>query len=222
VTSDSSARRADATAAWAIVVAAGDATRFGSLKQYAPLAGQRVVDWSIGAARAACEGVVLVVPADRGEQPEPTVDRVIVGGATRSASVRAGLALVPAYVEIVVVHDAARPLAKPALFHAVIDAVAAGADAAVPAVNVGDTLWARSDGPLDRDSVAAVQTPQAFRAATLRRAHAEAPEASDDASVVDAAGGRVVLVDGDPRNRKITEAFDLDVATLLLAAPVDE
>lgn len=223
MTTDSSAPRTLATGAWAIVVAAGEATRFGSPKQYALLAGQRVVDWSIGAARAACEGVVLVVPAERGERAEPTVDRVITGGATRSASVRAGLTAVPDGVEIIVVHDAARPLASPTLFRAVIDAIAAGADAAVPAVDVVDTLWARSGGPVDRDALVAVQTPQAFRAAALRRAHAGAPDASDDASVVNAAGGTVALVPGDPRNRKITEPFDLDVAALVLgASPVDE
>jgi len=200
---------------WGIVVAAGTGRRFGGAKQFEPLLGKRVLDWSLEAARAACDGVVTVLPPDRqepGTQP---------GGATRSASVRAGLAAVPQTAEIVVVHDAARPLAAPELFRRVIAAVRAGADAAIPVVAVADTIKRvvgdRVTGTLDRASLVAVQTPQAFRAEALRKAHATGSEATDDAALIEAHGGIVVTVAGDPRNFKLTSPDDLIVAAVLLA-----
>jgi 2-C-methyl-D-erythritol 4-phosphate cytidylyltransferase len=203
---------------WAVVVAGGSGSRFGAMKQYEPLGGRRVLDWSLDAARAGCQGVVLVVPSELVGKPEPLADVVVAGGATRSASVRAGLAAVPPDAATVLVHDAARPLASAALFEAVVAALAAGADAAVPAVAVTDTLR-RIDGvPVDRSDLVAVQTPQGFRADALRAAHASEPEATDDASLVEAAGGCVVVVPGEVRNRKITDPDDLVVAEALLAA----
>jgi 2-C-methyl-D-erythritol 4-phosphate cytidylyltransferase len=195
---------------WAIVVAAGSGSRFGGPKQYEPLDGRRVLDWSLDACRAACDGVVLVVPPDR-VGDEEKADVVVAGGATRSASVRAGLAALPADADVVVVHDAARPTAAPRLFDAVIAAVWAGADGAVPAVPVADTVK-RVDGErvvetLDRSVLVAVQTPQAFKVDVLRRAHVG--DATDDAALVEAAGGTVVVVPGDPLNRKITVPSDL-------------
>jgi 2-C-methyl-D-erythritol 4-phosphate cytidylyltransferase len=123
---------------------------------------------------------------------------------------------VPAAAEVVVVHDGARPLAGAELFARVVEAVREGADAAVPAVEVTDTLRHRSGAPVDRGELVAVQTPQAFRAAALRQAHTGEPEASDDASLVEAAGGKVVVVDGSPANLKITRPVDLIVAEALL------
>jgi 2-C-methyl-D-erythritol 4-phosphate cytidylyltransferase len=205
-------------AVWVIVVAAGEGRRFGAAKQYAPLAGRRVLDWSLDAARTVADGVVLVVPPDRAGDAEPQADAVAAGAATRSGSVRAGLDRVPAGAEVVVVHDGARPLAGPDLFGAVVDAVRAGADAAVPGVPVSDTLRSRGGGVVDRHGVVAVQTPQAFRAAALRAAHAGGAEATDDASLVEAGGGKVVVVDGSPANLKITDPADLVVAEALLGA----
>jgi 2-C-methyl-D-erythritol 4-phosphate cytidylyltransferase len=205
-------------AVWVIVVAAGEGRRFGAAKQYAPLAGRRVLDWSLAAARTVADGVVLVVPPDRAGDAEPLADAVAPGAATRSGSVRAGLDRVPAGTEVVVVHDGARPLAGPDLFAAVVDAVRAGADAAVPGVPVSDTLRSRVGGAVDRDGVVAVQTPQAFRAAALRAAHAGGAEATDDASLVEAGGGKVVVVEGSPANLKITAPADLVVAEALLGA----
>jgi 2-C-methyl-D-erythritol 4-phosphate cytidylyltransferase len=206
--------------AWAIVVAAGQGSRFGSPKQYERLGGRRLLDWSLDAARASCAGVVLVVPPDRVGDAEP-VDAVVAGGDTRSASVRAGLAAVPAGVETVVVHDAARPLAGEELFRRVIEPVDLGLDAAICAVPVTDTVKAVRDGrvtkTLDRRNLVAVQTPQAFRAAVLRRAHRGEPEATDDAALVEAIGGRVVVVPGEPRNLKVTDPDDLAMAEALLA-----
>lgn len=200
---------------WAIVVAAGAGERFGERKQFARLGYGRVVDWSLRAAREHCDGVVLVVPADQVGDDEPQADAVVAGGATRSGSVRAGLAAVPANVEVVVVHDAARPVPLPEVWRRVLAAVQGGADAAVPAVPVTDTLREVGGGTVDRARFVAVQTPQAFRAQVLRAAHAAEAEGTDDASLVEAVGGTVVVVDGDATNLKITTPFDLTVADLL-------
>jgi 2-C-methyl-D-erythritol 4-phosphate cytidylyltransferase len=200
---------------WAVVVAAGSGSRFGAPKQYEPLAGRRVIDHSLDAAREWCDGVVLVVPPERAGTPEPSADVVVAGGATRSESVRRGLAAVPDAATVVVVHDGARPMARAALWRSVIDAVVGGADAAVPVVPVTDTLRHIGGGTIDRDRVVAVQTPQAFASAALRQAHATGPESTDDASLVEAGGGRVVTVAGDPANLKITNPVDLVVAGAL-------
>jgi 2-C-methyl-D-erythritol 4-phosphate cytidylyltransferase len=202
---------------WTIVVAGGRGERFGVAKQYEPLAGGRVIDLAREAAESVSDGVVLVVPAADVER-----ERGVAGGATRSASVRAGLAAVPEEATIVCVHDAARPLASPELFARVCGAVRAGADAAVPAVPVSDTIKVvDGDGVVvatpERAGLVAVQTPQAFRARLLRRAHADGAEASDDAALVERLGGRVVTVPGEPWNRKITEADDLAWARRHLA-----
>lgn len=194
---------------WTIVVAGGSGTRFGGLKQYEVLGPSRVLDWSVNAARAASDGVVLVVPAADAER-----EGGVAGGATRSDSVRAGLAHVPAEATIVCVHDGARPFADAAVFRRVIDAVATGADAAIPGIAVADTIkQIDADGTVVhtpvRASLSAVQTPQAFRASALRAAHAAGGDATDDAALLEAAGGRVVVVAGDTANRKITDPDDL-------------
>jgi 2-C-methyl-D-erythritol 4-phosphate cytidylyltransferase len=212
----------DATV-WTVVVAAGAGARFGAPKQFEALGDRRVVDWALEAAQAASAGVVLVLPPDVAVADEPLADVVVAGGATRSASVRAGLAAVPPDADVVVVHDAARPLAPPALFEAVVEAVVAnGADAAVPGVALADTVKrVAADGSvvetLDRASLVAVQTPQAFRASALRAAHATGADATDDAALIEATGGRVVVVDGDPRAAKLTTPADLTAARRVVA-----
>lgn len=203
----------------AIVVAAGSGSRFGAPKQFVSLRGAPVVHRAVAASRAACDGVVVVVPAGR-DWIGPEVIKAVPGGDTRAESVRCGLEVVPGDCEIVVVHDAARPLAAAPLFAAVIGAVETGADAAVPALPITDTVK-RIEGnsvveTLDRSGLVAVQTPQAFRADALRSAHAAAGQAPDDAALVEAAGGRVQVVPGDPRNLKITTAMDLELAMALL------
>ena len=190
---------------WTIVVAGGTGQRFGGPKQYEPLGDRRVLDWCVAAATAASDGVVVVVPA-----PDAGREHAIAGGATRSDSVRAGLAQIPADATIVCVHDGARPFASADLFAAVIAAVVGGADAAVPGVPVSDTIkQVDFDGTVlgtpVRATLRAVQTPQAFRADALRRAHASAGDATDDAALVEANGGRVVVVAGEEHNRKITD-----------------
>jgi 2-C-methyl-D-erythritol 4-phosphate cytidylyltransferase len=202
-----------------IVVAAGSGTRFGSAKQFATLAGARLVDIAVDFASRHADEVVIVLPPDC-EWDGSAAATAVSGGAQRSDSVRAGLAAVAPDAGVVVVHDAARPLASGALFDAVVDAVRDGADGAIPGVPVTDTIK-RVDGvrvveTIDRAALVAVQTPQAFRADVLRRAHASGADASDDAALVESAGGTVVVVPGEATNLKITDARDLAVAAALL------
>jgi 2-C-methyl-D-erythritol 4-phosphate cytidylyltransferase len=205
---------------WSIVLAAGAGRRYAPdvLKQYEQLGQWRVVDLSMARARTVSDGVVLVVGADQADVPEPLADVVVVGGERRSDSVRRGLEAVPDDCDIVVVHDGARPLAPTELFESVIEALLAGADAAIPGVPVTDTIKQIDDGcvvgTLDRDDLVAVQTPQAFRAEVLRRAHEGEPDATDDAALVESVGGTVMVVEGDPMNLKITTRHDLGVARL--------
>ena len=217
---------------WAVVVAAGSGTRLGAdgPKAFVEVAGRRLVDWALDGAARNADRVVAVVPAGLAGDAAAVASLAgatsVVGGAdTRSGSVRCGLGAIPEAGEhdVVVIHDAARPLASDALYAAVVAAVVAGADGAVPGVPVADTLKRVGDdaavlGTVERDGLVAVQTPQAFRVGTLRRAHAAAPEASDDAGLVEAVGGRVVVVPGDARNRKVTTPDDLALVAALLAA----
>jgi 2-C-methyl-D-erythritol 4-phosphate cytidylyltransferase len=210
---------------WAVVVAGGSGQRFGQMKQFALLAERPVVEWAVEACRPSSSGVVLVLPRGAGVENAHGADVVVEGGASRAESVRLGLAAVPASAEVIVVHDAARPLASDALFRAVIAAVTSeGAGGAIPGIPVSDTIKAVAvvDGSqtvtqtLDRASLVAVQTPQAFAAQLLRRAHAAGGEATDDAALVEALGATVRVVPGDPRNLKITTPADLGTAERLL------
>jgi len=213
---------------WVVVVAAGSGERFGAAKQFAQLGGRTMVQWAVDASRAVADGVVVVVPAGdvsgdgwrRGVTAE--ADVVVAGGDSRAASVRAGLAAVPDSAEVIVVHDGARPLASPALFRAVVDAVTGGADAAIPGIAVADTLKRVEDGAVvdtvARDGLVAVQTPQAFRADVLRRAHGTGSDATDDAGLVESMGATVRVVPGEPRNIKVTTVADLEVAQALAMA----
>ena len=204
---------------WAIVVAAGRGSRFGAAKQFAQLGGRTVLDHAVDVAHDACDGVVVVIAADRAWTPPAGVRRAD-GGATRSDSVRAGLAVVPDDTDVIVVHDAARPLASRRLFDLVVQAVTDGADGAVPALAVTDTVK-RVEGnrvveTVSRDGLVVVQTPQAFRADRLRTAHRSGRVDTDDAALVEAGGGVVVVVDGEARNLKLTVADDLDLVQALL------
>jgi 2-C-methyl-D-erythritol 4-phosphate cytidylyltransferase len=214
---------------WAIVVAAGRGTRFGGLKQFASVGERTVADLAVEAVAAVADGVVLVVPPDFLSAGEGVagVDRpglcVAAGRATRAGSVRAGLAMVPADCEVVVVHDAARPLASPQLCEAVVKAVRAGADGAIPGVPIHDTVKRVAEDvvveTLDRSDLVRVQTPQAFSAPMLRRAHEGEPEATDDAGLVEKIGGRVVVVPGEEANVKITGPDDLHAVTWWATRP---
>lgn len=219
---------------WSIVVAGGSGSRFGAMKQFTSLGGRPVVEWAVEACHSVSTGVVLVVPAELWKTPKQSAygaDAVVIGGASRAESVRRGLEAVPTDVEVIIVHDAARPLAPPALFAAVLEALHdEEVVGAVPGVPVSDTIKV-VDGhmnvtsTLDRTSLVAAQTPQAFRADALRAAHARAANgtdvATDDAMLVEAEGGLVRVVPGHPGNLKITTPDDLDTAERLLAAAKD-
>jgi 2-C-methyl-D-erythritol 4-phosphate cytidylyltransferase len=196
---------------WTIVVAAGSGARFGGAKQFQTVGDDRLVDIAVRTATRSTDHVVLVLPAGA-VWDGPPVAAAVAGGATRADSVRAG-------VDVVVVHDATRPLATGALFAAVIDAVRDGADGAVPGLPIADTIK-RVEGEqvietVPRDDLVAVQTPQAFRAGALRAAHRECADATDDATLVERDGGKVVVVPGDPVNIKVTGPADLDLVTAL-------
>jgi 2-C-methyl-D-erythritol 4-phosphate cytidylyltransferase len=214
-------RDAEVVSVWVIVVAAGGGTRFGGAKQFERLGDSMVIDRSVETARSCTDGVVVVLPAAGAEWRAPDGVATVVGGATRTESVRAGLEVVPPEADVIVVHDAARPLATTALYEATIAAVREGAAAAIPGMSVSDTIK-RVDGTtvvttVDRGDLVAVQTPQAFAATALRAAHARADaEGTDDAALVEALGGTVVVVTGEPRNLKLTVADDLAIARALL------
>ncbi len=213
---------------WSIVVAGGSGRRFGAPKQFSVLGGRPVLEWAVDACRPFSEGVVLVVPPDFADADAPMhgADALVAGGDTRADSVRRGLAAVPVEADVVLVHDAARPLATPEVFAAVIAAVVEeGVDGAVPGVPVRDTIKEVDDAhnvtaTLDRTALVAVQTPQGFRADVLRRAHEQGmSDATDDAVLVEALGGRVRVVPGDPDNLKITTTDDLRDAQHRLFIP---
>jgi 2-C-methyl-D-erythritol 4-phosphate cytidylyltransferase len=199
----------------AVVVAAGQGQRFGGPKQFAIMNHDTVTSLSVRASRSVADSVVLVVPANYQGDGEGA-DVVVIGGSTRAESVRAGLKEC-GDADVIVVHDAARPLATPALFTAVVNAVLAGADGAVPGLPISDTVKrVRREGTLnvveettERSELVAVQTPQAFARDILIRAHANGDDATDDAALVEALGGRVVVVDGEVDNIKITFPGDL-------------
>jgi 2-C-methyl-D-erythritol 4-phosphate cytidylyltransferase len=193
---------------WTIVVGGGTGQRFGSQKQYERLGNVRVIDMSRTIAERISHGVVVVVP-----EQDAARENAVAGGATRSDSVRAGLAVIPADASIICVHDAARPLASEALYRRVVEAVIDGADGAIPGIPVADTIKIVENQVVtatpDRETLVAAQTPQAFRAEILREAHAHRGGTTDDAALVEAQGGTVVVVDGEERNRKITRPDDL-------------
>ncbi len=162
--------------------------------------------------------------ADQGVDNEATrvTIEVVAGGAERGDSVAAGLSALSADVGIVLVHDAARCLAPPEVFHRVIAAVREGAVAVVPGVPVVDTIKEVDDrgrvvGTPERARLRAVQTPQGFRRDVLDRAHATASDATDDAALVERLGETVFVVEGDSRALKVTTPADLEVAARILA-----
>ena len=188
--------------------------------------------------------VVVVAPADGVAQVRSLLDgsglddtsdttiRVVPGGATRQESVRLGLAALPPQVDVVLVHDAARPLVPVEVVDAVVRAVAEGAEAVVPAVPLADTV--KQVGPAagpgqpepvlgtpDRSTLRAVQTPQGFRRDVLLSVHDKAlsdgVDATDDAGLVERYGGQVVVVAGHEEAFKVTRPLDLVLAEAVLA-----
>ena len=205
---------------WALVLAAGGGRRFGGAKQFALAGVRRLVDLVVSTAAEACDAVVVVLP-EGVAWDGPPVQAAVAGGPTRADSVRRGLAAVPAHAGIVVVHDAAHPLATAGLFRAVVAAVRDGAAAAVPGLPLAEVLKRVEGGrvvaTVPRDGVVQAQTPHAFRADVLRRAHAGAPDAPEDSVLVEALGLPVAVVAGEPANLHVTTADDLALVDAYLA-----
>jgi 2-C-methyl-D-erythritol 4-phosphate cytidylyltransferase len=210
-----------------VIAAAGSGERLGAggPKAFIELAGRPMIDWSLAAFESArAVGEVIVAAPPSSEQRVSQLGVVAVaGGEHRSQSVANALRL--ASGEIVVVHDAARPLVTPGLIDAVVEELAAEPEAAavIAATPVTDTIKEASgdrvERTLDRSGLWSVQTPQAFRAPALQEALADADavaEASDDAMLVERMGGRVMIHSAPPENLKVTTPFDLRVAELVL------
>jgi 2-C-methyl-D-erythritol 4-phosphate cytidylyltransferase len=216
---------------WAVLAAAGSGERLGGdrPKAFVRLGEQPLLAESL-ARLDASQWIDAIVVAAPPEWEEPAillaeelgcgkVSACVTGGATRADSVRLGLAEVPRNAAVVVVHDAARPLLEDGVVERVVAALGEGWDGAVPALPLADTIK-RVDGDrvvetLARDDLRAVQTPQAFVADVLRTA-LTGSDWTDCAAAVEAAGGRVKVVDGDLRLIKVTDAADLDRVAALL------
>lgn len=216
-----------------VIVAAGMGTRLGAgmPKALVPVAGEPLVVHALRRAYAVrgLRALVIVVPPGHRAEFEGLVstsggeERLVLvdGGAERTDSVAAGLAALPDECDIVLIHDAARAFAPTCLFDAVVDAIedgaTGGADAVVPGLPVTDTVkQVGADGhvevTLPRERLRAIQTPQGFRRAALEAAHATGRQATDDAALVEATGGRVRVIDGSPEAFKVTIPADLDLA----------
>jgi len=216
----------DVGATWALIAAAGSGERLGMdrPKAFAALGGRPLLAESIDRLDRSEVVDAIVVAAPPGwEEPsillaeELAASKVVAcvtGGATRAESVAAALAEVPEAALVIMVHDAARPLLDEAHLERLLVPLAEGYDGAVPVVPVADTLKRVRDGAVvetvDREGLVAAQTPQAFLAATLRRAFAgDVDGATDCAGLVERAGGRVAVVEGDARLLKVTTPADL-------------
>ena len=225
----------EAGATWAVLVAGGIGTRLGidRPKAFALLAGRPLLAESLDRLDRCPWIDAIVVAAPPGwEEPaillseELAVTKVVscvTGGETRAESVRAALGDVPGEALVVLVHDAARPLVDDAVIERVLGLLAEGFDGVVPALPVPDTVKRVEQGvvveTVPREGLVGAQTPQAFLAPALRRAFSgDLSEATDCASLVERAGGRVAVTDGDPRLLKVTTAGDLALVESLLSA----
>jgi 2-C-methyl-D-erythritol 4-phosphate cytidylyltransferase len=212
---------------WAVLVAAGRGERLGldQPKAFAKLGENPLLAEPLRRLEESgwVDAIVLVAPPGWEEPAILLAEELgcgkvvacVAGGETRTDSVRAGLAEVAADALAVLVHDAARPLVSDAVVGRVLAALSEGWDGAVPGLPVADTLKRVGGGgaiveTVPRDSLWAVQTPQAFAVDVLRRAYAGGGDATDCAALVEAGGGRVTVVEGDPRLLKVTTRADLE------------
>ncbi|MFL6167503.1 MAG: 2-C-methyl-D-erythritol 4-phosphate cytidylyltransferase [Ornithinibacter sp.] len=215
-----------------VVVAAGSGTRLGAglPKAFVPLLGRPLLGYAVDtvARVPGLAALVVVAPPDRADPSGPSWEGVdlppdavvVVGGASRTDSVAAGLAAVGA-VDVVLVHDAARCLTPLAVVERVVEAVRRGAAGAVPGIPLVDTVKTVDaagviTGTPDRASLRAVQTPQGFAREVLVAAYRSGLAATDDAALVELAGHHVVVVEGDPLAFKVTTPDDLEHAERLL------
>ncbi|MCQ1957668.1 2-C-methyl-D-erythritol 4-phosphate cytidylyltransferase [Arthrobacter sp. zg-Y826] len=232
-----------------VVVAGGSGQRlgYGMPKAQVPLAGEPMLVHALRAVQAADIAAAIAVAVPAGDtlmrsicDRFPATVSAVDGGATRPESVRAALRALPADLDAVLVHDAARALTPPEVFHRVAAALAAGASAVIPAIPVVDTVKDTAPvresaesavaarlvtGTPDRSRLRAVQTPQGFDAALLRRAHEAAlsfdkdtaAAVTDDAMLVESLGTEVYVVEGSQLSLKITTPLDLMLAEAILA-----
>jgi 2-C-methyl-D-erythritol 4-phosphate cytidylyltransferase len=205
---------------WGLVLAAGQGSRFGTRKQFVAAAGRRLVDLAVATLARTCDRVVVVLPPGR-TWDGPPVAAVIAGGEDRGSSVRRGLDAIPDADGIVVVHQAANPLASQQLVQSLITAIVGGAVAAAPGLRPADLVRRSTDGRMGdvigRDDLVLVQTPAAFRLRTLRKAHGSGAAALEDTALVSAIGEEVLIVPGDPRNIHVATPEDLELVAALLA-----
>jgi 2-C-methyl-D-erythritol 4-phosphate cytidylyltransferase len=205
---------------WAVVLAAGEGSRFGGAKQFARAAGRRLVDLAVAAAADACDNVILVLPEGR-PWDGANVHAVVGGGHDRRTSVHHGLEAIPATDGMVIVHQAANPLATADLMRVLLETLSDGAWAAAPGLRPADLVRRiEDDGTMGevvgRDDLVLVQTPAAFRLRTLREAHASGAVALEDTALVSAIGREVQVVPGDPRNVHVATPEDLELVAALL------
>jgi 2-C-methyl-D-erythritol 4-phosphate cytidylyltransferase len=205
-----------------IVPAGGSGERLGAdgPKAFVVCAGRPLIEWSLEVLHSVCDRVVAAVPS--GHEVEPDF---VVGGESRSASVRRAVAAAPD-ADVYVVHDAARPLVTRELVQQCMNALGPGIDGAIAAVPMTDTVKeVATDGrvlrTLDRSQLWAIQTPQVFKGDILRRAlerdAAALAAATDDAWLVDDVGGVITVVEAFPENIKVTRESDLRIVEALLA-----
>ncbi len=227
-----------------VMLAAGSGSRFGRAKQFERIGKHTMLTHALLAAGQVAGGIVVVLPAqDARLRPAPAAASAefpaalglpgtpgcpvvcVAGGEQRADSVRAALAAIPAEAGIIVVADSSHPLASPALYRRVVDAVRDGsADAALPGLALTEVIATVQDGVrtggLPRAGHVLAQTPQAFRADVLRAAHAAAPAVTEDSALVADHGARVVVVPGEERNIHVTTVQELEMARALARAPV--
>jgi 2-C-methyl-D-erythritol 4-phosphate cytidylyltransferase len=204
---------------WGIVYAAGSGARFGGLKQFEHIAGERLVDRCVARLTTVCDHVVVVLPANT-SWTGPPVAAAVTGGATNPDSVRAGLAAVADDASIVVLHSPSHPLASTALVRRVVDQVTIGVDGACPIAPSNDVLKKLDDRgaiveTLDKNTIVSVQMPLAFRASVLREAFAVDARGGDAQTIVEQYGARVATVPGEPTNIHVTTREELEMARLL-------
>jgi 2-C-methyl-D-erythritol 4-phosphate cytidylyltransferase len=206
----------------AVIAAAGSGERLGAggPKAFVPLGGRPMIAWSLDACRAcgSVAAVIVAVPADHAHGLQDVV--TVEGGSTRAESVAKALSAVD--TELVAIHDAARPLVTPELLDDLVAELVANpdADGIIAAAPVTDTVKKADGGriveTLDRSILWAAQTPQVFRTEALRKALRAADGATDEAMLIEAAGGKVLIHDSGAPNLKVTTPVDLRLAELLL------
>jgi 2-C-methyl-D-erythritol 4-phosphate cytidylyltransferase len=214
----------------AIIVAAGEGQRFGAPKQYAPLGDKPVLEWCLGCfdSHIQVADIVLVLMSDIEKEEYirrfPKISAVVTGGKHRQDSVIAGFNQIdPQKTEIVLIHDGVRPVVDHALLSRII-AATKEKGAAVPVIAIEDTVKA-VDGnkvlrTLDREQLRRVQTPQGFSYSILKEALDQARknniQSTDEAALVERIGHEIAIVEGDPRNIKITTQEDMRIAEVYL------